>query len=167
MTDLPRGQRIRVTIQSLVGRGEMGTNRKLAFRRDWDVLRDLLESLAKSNGSWRKKPLTAFAGLGESGAPRELMVIGRAVNGWREKGWDADDLKNPEERSKILEDAYAPTKWRNGKPMRWVSHNWGSRERYNTKKSAFWRVVRATVDQLQMADVSEIEVDPICWTGLG
>ena len=112
----------------------MGTDQQPPSRGHREVLWDMLQMLAYSDGQWRKKPLTAFAGLGEFGDSRGLMIIGRAVNGWRDEGWYADDLEDLEKRSKILEDAYAPTQWQNGHPMRWVSHNWGSRVRYNTQK---------------------------------
>ena len=45
--------------------------------------------------------------------------------------------------------------------MRWVDLGWGAKDRYNTKKSAFWRVVRDSSKQLGIDDTSKI-----CWTNL-
>lgn len=73
----------------------MASDQQAVPRRDRETLWDLLQVLAGSNGLWRNEPLTAFAALGEYGDPRELMVIGRAVNGWRKQGWGADDHKDP------------------------------------------------------------------------
>jgi hypothetical protein len=37
--------------------------------------------------------------------------------------------------------------------MLWVSRCWGATDGYNTRKSAFWRVIRATVGRLGVADI--------------
>jgi len=39
-------------------------------------------------------------------------------------------------------------------PMSWVTKCWGGGEDYNTRKSAFWRVIRATVGRLRIADIN-------------
>ena len=125
------------------------------------MLLELFQSLAESKGSWRGKPLTAFAALKGSDENCQLMVIGRAVNGWRKDQWFSDNLKDPDKRSEILEDTFVPTRWHDSQPMRWVDLGWGAKDRYNTKKSAFWRVVRASAKQLAIDDISKI-----CWTNL-
>jgi hypothetical protein len=131
------------------------------YRRDQAVLLELFEALAESKGAWREKPLTGFAALKGSEDACELMVIGRAVNGWRKKAWFADELKDYDKRLSILEDTFVPTRWHDNDPMRWVDLGWGAKDRYNTKKSAFWRVVRASVKQLGIDNISKI-----CWSNL-
>ena len=37
-------------------------------------------------------------------------------------------------------------------PMKWITNRWGVGNRHNTKRSAFWRVIRRVTDQLQVAD---------------
>ena len=72
----------------------MDIDQQRTSRRDKAVLLDLFETLAESKGHWREKPLTAFAALKGSEDACQLMVIGRAVNGWRKDQWFADDLKD-------------------------------------------------------------------------
>lgn len=139
----------------------MDVNQNDVGRRDKEVFRELLESISYSRGVWRKNPLTAFAALKGSHDTCEFMVIGRAVNGWREQEWVADDLRDPDKQSAILEDTFIPTRWYKGDPIKWVVNNWGSRKGTNTKQSAFWRVFRATVDRLGIDDVSKM-----CWSNL-
>ncbi len=109
--------------------------------------------LLETEGRWRTTPLTIFAALRGSEDSDELMVIGRAVNGWTSR-WNANDARDPEERRRILSCAFAATKWNDERPMLWVSDHWGGAKGYNTKRSAFWRVVRGTVGRLGIADVS-------------
>ena len=130
------------------------------------ILNGLLDNLAETKGVWREQPLTAFAALGESGNPKELMVVGRAVNSWTNK-WHADDIKDPDVRSRIVDEAFAATEWHDGHPMRWVTARWGLRDRYSTKKSSFWRVVRAVVNGLEIANVTDLAwPSSICWSNL-
>lgn len=37
--------------------------------------------------------------------------------------------------------------------MLWVKDGWGATDRYNTKRSAFWRAVRGVVEGLGISDV--------------
>ena len=51
--------------------------------------------------------------------------------------------------------------------MLWVTDCWKASRGCNTKKSAFWRVARATVDQLGIADVSTKSwPSTLCWSNL-
>ncbi len=52
-----------------------------------------------------------------------------------------------------MEEAFAPAREGDGCPMLWVSRCWGETNGYNTRKSAFWRVIRATTGRLGVADV--------------
>ncbi|MEQ9490893.1 MAG: hypothetical protein RIM72_18075 [Alphaproteobacteria bacterium] len=80
------------------------------------------------------------------------MVVGRAVNGWT-FGWSADDVSEAEGRARVLDAAFKPA--REQEPLRWVSNAWGAPTGYNTARSAFWRVIRATIDSLELCDVSK------------
>lgn len=136
------------------------------LRRDKPVLGELLASLASSKGTWRNKTLTAFAALGDTRSPKDMMVIGRAVNSWDNK-WFADDLKVLETRQEILEKAFVPTTWHSGNPMLWVSKRWESKAGHNTRRSPFWRVIRSSIRDLDIADVSDPAwPSSICWSNL-
>lgn len=70
-------------------------------RRDRAVIDELLQVLAETGGRWRTHPLTTFAAFRGSENADQLMVIGRAVNGWTFE-WNAGDAGAPEERRRIL-----------------------------------------------------------------
>jgi hypothetical protein len=40
-------------------------------------------------------------------------------------------------------------------PMSWVTACWGATKKYNTRRSAFWRVIRAVVGRLDIANVDD------------
>ena len=86
------------------------------------------------------------------------MVVGRAVNGWTE-GILPEHLALPaaaETYSQVVltsvnGDAPCPPC-----PMTWVTNQWGNTNKgYNTRRSAFWRVIRGVVDGLGIADVEQ------------
>jgi len=57
------------------------------------LYREMFEQLATAPRSWRKTDLVAFAGLKGQKYKHELLVIGRAANGWRaEYDLTCDDL---------------------------------------------------------------------------
>lgn len=99
---------------------------------------------AHASLSHRPQPkLTLFAPCIGSKYDGKLMVIGRAVNGWIEE-FDLTEAGTEARRDAIIElvtanpDGDAPC------PMGWVVDRWGVNEkgRYNTKRSAFWRVIK-------------------------
>ena len=135
-------------------------------RYDREDLDQLLGSLSQTEGRWRTTPLTIFAALRGSKDSDEMMIIGRAVNGWVTR-WTADDARDPEERKRILDRVFAATEGKDGKPMLWLTARWGVSEGYNTKRSAFWRVVRGIVGRLDIADVSTRSwPSTLCWSNL-
>lgn len=104
------------------------------------ALQDRLLVEVHSALSQRPQPkLTLFAPCVGNRYDGELMVIGRAVNGWDAGDFDLADMRTPEGRAAI---SGAPT-W-DGCPLRWVSDHWGVNEEdvYNPAKSAFWRVIK-------------------------
>ena len=97
---------------------------------EW-VFRPVAEERHKFRG------LAGFCPLRGCRYQGELMVVGRAINGWRDEAClpkgpaGAGDLERIAcELSKIS--------------MSWVSRHWQSRPpEYNTRRSAFWRVIRS------------------------
>lgn len=115
------------------------------------VFQELLEVIgSKSDVLPPEIILTGFLGMKGDYAVGELMVVGRAVNGWSD-GWLPVDCKNYDARVSIanatLESVESPC------PMQWVSESWGKESDYNTKKSAFWRVMNTLTDKLKIADI--------------
>ncbi|GAB6091223.1 hypothetical protein [Spirochaeta dissipatitropha] len=77
-------------------------------------------------------------------APKRLLFIGKATNGWVTKERNSTkffDLKNPD---RIVN---------RHDQMEWVYHLEGVNENYNTKKSAFWRLIKnVSLDHLGKED---------------
>lgn len=82
----------------------------------------------------------------------ELMVVGRAVNGWTHAPQQLVEL---EARMTYANAVYkSVTENMPGEcPMSWVTACWSNGEDYNTRKSAFWRVIRSVVCELSITDV--------------
>ena len=111
------------------------------------LFRDLLHTLANTNGNWRSTPLTGFSCLRGDLYNNGLLIVGRAVNGWAST-WTTDELRDETKVDALVEELY-PTTSPTECPMMWVSDCWGKNDdNYNTKKSAFWRVGRAVVSDL-------------------
>ena len=114
-------------------------------------------------GDWYGSQLACFVGLkGEKfGEKGKFLVIGRAVNGW----WYSDkpeDWKALEKRNGRIEEMF-----KDRHLMTWVTEQWGSKDGYNTKRSAFWRVTRELVRRLGIADVENDEwPSHIAWSNL-
>jgi len=88
---------------------------------------------------------------GENAVAAELMVIGRAVNGWQDKPWKPEDL-NENKIEEIIKELY------DFPPMRWIIECLTNPEKYNnykTSRSAFWRVVKLLTGKLGIADVTK------------
>lgn len=96
----------------------------------------------------------------------ELLVCGRAVNGWEKEPWFSHQAKNSDVRRNLVASAlsgWAPTPC----PMRWVTDLWRHQTEYNTARSAFWRVVRAVAIGLGIASNSDEEWSShLAWTNL-
>lgn len=130
-----------------------------------------LAQTAKNIGdSYRALPpenVTGFLAMQGQYYNGDLMVAGRAVNGWTKKTWPpkvlAEDVDRDEFVHYVLKSVEAPDSC----PMQWVSQAWGNRslkrpsnwtyvqnQDYNTLRSAFWRVIRSVVGELRIADIT-------------
>jgi hypothetical protein len=84
----------------------------------------------------------------------ELMVVGRAVNGWTHAPQDLVALESRMSYASAVHKSV--TENMPGEcPMSWVTACWSNGESYNTRKSAFWRVIRLVVRELSIADVTD------------
>jgi hypothetical protein len=139
--------------------------------------------LATANGKHRKpdRKLTAFFPVKGNRATGELMVVGRAVNGWG-KGWAPVEALDADKRREIIRDVSSPAWAADCCPMSWVQTSWhktgfncvecgephpakGPRcsqcgtgeiqKVYNTATSAFWRVIRSVTHALNVADTTQ------------
>jgi hypothetical protein len=103
------------------------------------------------------KNVTGFLSMIGSEYSGQLMVVGRAVNGWTE-AWVPDNHCTDARRlAYAREVCKSVTKIGRECPMSWVTEHWGCTEDYNTCRSAFWRVIRAVVSRLRIAHVDDNE----------
>ena len=75
----------------------------------------------------------------------ELLVIGRACNGWKSE-WSCEDSEAIQSAClQIIADAENEKECR----MAWLQKNWDGNEHsdYNTRRSAFWRVTKDIVQK--------------------
>lgn len=111
----------------------------------------ILPAIGASYSRLPLSDLTGFLAMSGHLYQNGLMVVGRAVNGWTD-GVSPATLLVPANAhtyaNKVLETVTGANC-----PMNWVSDCWGADIDYNTRKSAFWRAIRAVVHGLRIADV--------------
>jgi hypothetical protein len=113
-------------------------------------------------------PLVGFMSMAGRAYAGDLMVVGRALNG---TGW-ADKTTPVTLAEPAAAQAYADavTIGVSGGidcPMNWVVDRWGAPEDYNTKKSAFWRSVRAVLSGIDpAAEVDAAWPSRLVWSNL-
>ena len=136
-----------------------------------DAEKMLLENIAIRLGNNSKdipnEPITGFMAMAGKLYTHELMVIGRAVNGWT-KTWLPSELKDKGNICQfingVVESVTDPVQC----PMRWVSDSWQNNDHgYNTRRSAFWRCIRSAVGVLSIADIQNPEwPSHLVWSNL-
>jgi len=105
--------------------------------------------------------LTAFSGLKGSKYKGDLLVVGRAVNGWI-KSWVPKEGRNTATQDKMFSKL---DKW-DADGMNWVWDQEGSTTEYNTRRSAFWRVIKQVTLAKGIAPTEEHWSTSIAWTNL-
>src|SRR5579884_3132720 len=107
--------------------------------RQRQLLRDLAKSIADNQSSVGSAGLAALVAMVGRKYPesRELMVVGRASNGWGWRPWSSAQLKSPENIEEFVKDALdistrGPSSGLSC-PMLWITK--GDNDGYNTKKS--------------------------------
>lgn len=122
--------------------------------------RNLLDSLEKSDYRNRSQNLCCFSAQKGNLYNNKLMVVGRAVNDWNNtfqlEGIQSDSL---------LEELFPSSSVHNC-PLEWVESSWGTSEGYNTKKSAFWRVVNKISKSVNQLEDNEPWASKIVWSNL-
>jgi hypothetical protein len=71
----------------------------------------------------------------------DLLIVGRAVNGWPVR-WNANEQVSVEEIAALVAAARHQSEGDGTDPMDWVTWFDGHRTEYSTRSSAFWRVAR-------------------------
>ena len=121
--------------------------------KEKEILKGLLNKLAGPDGKpFENFELTTFCAMRGENSTGDLMIIGRAVNGWQEKPWESKDLLGNNKIEEIIKELY------DYPPMRWVMEWWdGKKEsgkKYKTRTSAFWRVARSVAERFGIPDAT-------------
>ncbi len=110
--------------------------------------------------------ITGFLAMAGRSYDHGLMVVGRAVNGWADGILPRELATAPTgtRYAQVVQDSIVGD---GACPMLWVTDGWGATDRYNTKRSAFWRCIRGVVERLSIADTQQ-EVWPshLVWSNL-
>lgn len=94
----------------------------------------------------------------------ELMVVGRAVNGWSGVT-ERTTLADPTNARQFVADALRGTA--GVCPMAWVAEQWSTGTKYNTAKSAFWRVIRRVLLDLEIVSADSTDwAAHVVWSNL-
>lgn len=127
------------------------------MNRTANTYKALVEKCHKERKTYKETHLSVFSiGIG-SKSRGKLLVVGRATNGWG-NGFSKSSATSC---GKML-DEFLP---KLGKAnLDWVSEQWGHTKKYNTKRSAFWRVARMLAQRI--ANDSDDCINHICWTNL-
>ena len=132
----------------------------------------VLAEVGKQSSSIRRQSqeLSGFMAVKGARYSGALMVVGRATNGWGDGSVLPKDLisrATVASYSRQVLDSVNPARVDRTCPMSWVSEAWGEKEGYNTKRSAFWRVIKRVVGGLKIADI-EVDTWPshLVWSNL-
>jgi hypothetical protein len=128
----------------------------------------LLADVGASYSKIPEKSVSLLSGQRGSAYTGELMVVGRAVNGY-EPSFDPATWSSDAAKKRDLDLMFK----RDGEdPLKWVSDMWVERRNaegkrlYSTGRSAFWRVIRQSLPRLSNTDdVTDWSVH-LVWTNL-
>jgi hypothetical protein len=118
------------------------------------ILANIADAIGRNHHMLPPGKITGFMAMVGQAYTRELMVVGRAVNGWRTE-CTPEALTTEANLQQFVQDVLYNVTEEASCPMRWVSTAWGSTTDYNTRRSAFWRAIRRVVGALNIADIED------------
>lgn len=126
-----------------------------------------IENVGQNAQTLPAKEITGFLAMTGDLYTGDLMVIGRAVNGWL-RGIMPAELGQREIANEYAEEVFRSVTAKGKCPMQWVTESWGdTKGDYNTARSAFWRVIRQTVGVLGVADIEDTKwPSHLVWSNL-
>jgi hypothetical protein len=124
------------------------------------IYRNLLNNLEKSNYRNRLQTLCCFSAQKGELYNNNLMIVGRAVNDW-DGDFQLDDMQTDSLVKKLFSKASVQ-----GCPLEWVESSWGNSKGYNTKKSAFWRVIRSLSQSINKLSSDDRWESKLVWSNL-
>jgi hypothetical protein len=129
---------------------------------------EVLLAVGKAKLSKPNLELTAFFPVAGESCRGKLMVVGRAVNGWGELPFRAEECLDIKRRAEIFRDAIANVARDSARPLSWVMDKWSSIEpkSYATGRSAFWRVTRSLCSALIPCEKPDEWPSSVAWSNL-
>jgi hypothetical protein len=133
----------------------------------YEAAYDRLLAAAATTPGVQPRKLVAFWPMVGHAYRGELLVFGRAVNGWMDHE-DVDALAEPEARHALVSAARRTAEGSGDCPMGWVTERWSPGDgEYSTARSAFWRHIRNALSAVE----PDSEGDPhwssrIAWSNL-
>lgn len=124
------------------------------------IYEDLLNNLEKSKYKNRLQSLCCFSAQKGKLYNNNLMIVGRAVNGWG-NDFRLNDIHTCAIVKKLFSNASVQKC-----PLEWVESSWGSTQDYNTKKSAFWRVIKSLSQKINKLGSDDRWVSKLVWSNL-
>ena len=132
----------------------------------------LQEEILRPIGGSDNLPLhqiTGFLAAKGERYKKDLMVVGRAVNGWELEGNDypfPSQLIEVKQRECFSGRIYDSVSGKECCAMEWVTNQWQHEKKYNTVKSAFWRVIRQIALSLKIAEQTDRWSSYLVWSNL-
>ena len=118
---------------------------------------ELINDLSIKRVDYNENKLTIFSASAGTAYSGKIMIVGRAVNGWIHNLDPSSDA----EVQQCIRSVQNAIETEN---LDWVKAQWGSYEKYNTRKSAFWRLSKA-ISAVVNPDIA-FHTDSIVWTNL-
>lgn len=140
----------------------------MASERERRILeRGLLRPVSRAANRLSKKEIVGFMAAKGNRYNGQLMVVGRAVNGWTDDTISPSQLAESDKRRR-----YSEVVKRNSSgsskacPMKWVKDYWQKPKGYNTKRSAFWRTILRVMEGLEIASENDPWSSYLVWSNL-
>ena len=140
----------------------------MASERERRILeKEILRPVGEAADELPEEKIVGFMSVKGNLYNRELMVVGRAVNGWTDDTILPSQLAEPNECRR-----YSEVVKRNSSgdardcPMQWVQDYWQNPEGYRTIDSAFWRVIRQVMEGLNIAFENDPWPSHLVWSNL-
>jgi len=125
------------------------------FEKQKEIFSQILNDINQSPWISPEEKLVAFRAIEGNKARRDLMVVGRALNGGGtviSKEQLGDKLIIQKFADDIVEQKQVPENWIS---LRWVAEGFiNPPKEYNPRKSAFWRVIKEIVESLKIAETN-------------
>lgn len=118
---------------------------------------ELIRILIDKRDKYPETNLAVFSSSVGKNYNGNVMVVGRAVNGWKHN-------LNPYSEQSVQECVVSLHHAIDTDNLDWVQEKWECRNDYNTRKSAFWRVAKSISAVVNSHE--SFHTDAIAWTNL-